>query len=211
MILGIIPARGGSKGIPRKNLCLLHGKPLVVWSIESAKKSKLLDRFFVSTDDDEIADVSRKAGAKVILRPEELAGDDTTTLEVMEYHLKHIDADTVVLLQPTSPIRGRVIDTAIQRFKSVGCDTLATGYMSTHVAWDVMEHGPRQKQKTYFHDDGCVYIFDSKVIKSGRWIGDKPHMMIIPTICNTEIDTLTDFWAVEGILWNILSRGVDGR
>jgi len=201
-VFGIIPARGGSKGIPRKNIKLLLGKPLIVWSIEAAKESRLIDDFIVSTDDDEITGIAVAAGATVIMRPPELATDDATTLDVMKHHLT--DADTIILLQPTSPVRvNRIIDTALSRFRVVECDTLASGYMSTHVAWGGTVHGPRQKQKAYFHDDGCIYIFKREVIAAGKWIGDKPHNMIVPAIYNLEIDTLADFWAVEGILEHV--------
>src|SRR5579863_8179754 len=102
MILGIIPARGGSKGIPRKNLKLIAGKPMVVWSIEAAKRSKKLDLFVVSTEDKEIAAVSEKAGAEVLWRPTELAQDGTTTSAVLQHIVKQEKPETLVLLQPTS-------------------------------------------------------------------------------------------------------------
>ena len=201
MTFGVIPARGGSKGVHRKNLRDLWERPLVVWSILAAKDAKHLDDFIVSTDDDEIAAVSEKYGAKVSRRPPELATDDATTLDVLKYHLDETRADTIVLLQPTSPVRvHRIIDCAIRRFRIAECDTLATGYMSTHVAWGAAEHGPRQRQQAYFHDDGCIYIFDRKVIEAGRWIGDRPHNLVVPPIFNLEIDTEADFWAVEGII-----------
>src|SRR3712207_4288147 len=86
--LGIIPARGGSKTVPRKNLKLLGGKPLIVWSIEAARASRELDRFIVSTDDDEIAAVAREHGAEVpFLRPAEFARDDTPDLPVFQQAL----------------------------------------------------------------------------------------------------------------------------
>src|SRR5712691_1233000 len=107
MILGIIPARGGSKGIPRKNLRPLLGKPLLAWSVEAAKESRRLDAFAVSTEDREIARVARQYGADVIERPPELASDEASTLAVLQHALKVRPADVLVLLQPTSPIRDR--------------------------------------------------------------------------------------------------------
>jgi hypothetical protein len=96
VILGVIPARGGSKGIPRKNVKSLCGKPLIAWSIEAAKKSKLLDRFVVSTEDEEITKVARKYGAEVIHRSPELAKDETLILAVLQDVLKKIDAKIVL-------------------------------------------------------------------------------------------------------------------
>jgi CMP-N,N'-diacetyllegionaminic acid synthase len=199
MILGIIPARGGSKSIPRKNIKLLAGKPLVVWTIESALESRRLDEFIVSTDDDEIAGICVSAGATVVMRPPELATDDSTTLDVIRHHMGN--ADVVVLLQPTSPIRGeRSIDKAITCFEKEQCDTLATGYMSTHYGWGVKPHGPRQKKEAFFKDTGSIFIFKREVIESNRWIGDKPYQMITPPMYNLDIDDESDFWAAEGII-----------
>ena len=83
MILGITPARGGSKGIPGKNIKEISGKPLIAWTIEAAKESQMIDRYVVSTEDEEIAEISREYGADVIERAPELATDEATTLSVL--------------------------------------------------------------------------------------------------------------------------------
>ncbi|MEA3494002.1 MAG: acylneuraminate cytidylyltransferase family protein, partial [Candidatus Margulisiibacteriota bacterium] len=130
MILGIIPARGGSKGIPRKNIKMIAGKPLIVWTIEAAKRSKLMDRFVVSTEDPEIAKIAREHGAEVVIRPAELATDEATTISALQHVLSQIDAKTVVLLQPTSPVREKgLIDRCIERFNETKVDNLATGFI----------------------------------------------------------------------------------
>ena len=123
-ILALIPARGGSKGIPRKNIRLFAGYPLIAWSIAAAKQSQLVTRVVVSTDDEEIAAVAREYGAETpFLRPSELAQDGTTDLPVFEHALKWLDAervegyrpDVIVQLRPTSPIRPRtMVDDAIR-------------------------------------------------------------------------------------------------
>lgn len=123
-ILAFIPARGGSKGIPRKNIRLFAGYPLIAWSIAAAKQSQLVTRVVVSTDDEEIAAVAREYGAETpFLRPIELAQDKTTDLPVFEHALKWLDAervegyrpDVIVQLRPTSPIRPRtMVDDAIR-------------------------------------------------------------------------------------------------
>jgi N-acylneuraminate cytidylyltransferase len=104
--LGIIPARGGSKGIPKKNIKPLNGKPLILYTIEAALKSNLT-KVVVSTDDEEIESISLQAGVGVIRRPEELAMDNTPTLPVLQHVLQSLseDYDAVMTLQPTSPLR----------------------------------------------------------------------------------------------------------
>ena len=211
MILGIIPARGGSKGISRKNLRRLDGHPLVGWAVMAAKASKLLDRFVVSTEDEEIAAVARAYRAEVLPRPLHLASDDSTLIEVVQHILQHIDAEVIVLLNPTSPIRvNNIIDRAIERFLSSGADSLATGYMSKHYEWGTVHEMPRQRRPGFFLADGCVYVHRAEVLQSGRWYGEKLERMIVPHYYNFDIDEEEDLWAVEGILSNLKERGYYG-
>ena len=196
MILGVIPARGGSKGIPRKNIKHFLGKPLISWSIDAALESKFLKNFLVSTEDKEIADIARLKGADVLDRPLKLAEDHATTVSVLQHVLEKVSADVIVLLQPTSPIRiNNIIDSAIKKFFDSDCDTLATGYISHQYEWGSFENVPRQKLKGYFHDDGNIYIFKSQVIRDGRWIGDKLCRMEVDPIYSLEIDNMAEFWA----------------
>ncbi|MFN4955881.1 MAG: cytidylyltransferase domain-containing protein, partial [Aphanizomenon sp.] len=111
-VIAIIPARGGSKGVPRKNIRLLGDKPLIAWTIETSLRSKILDRVIVSTDDHDIAELSVKVGAEIpFLRPSELAKDDTPDLPVYLHILDYLakqenyHPDVVVWLRPTSPLR----------------------------------------------------------------------------------------------------------
>ena len=104
MILGLIPARGGSKGVPRKNVREIAGKPLIAWTIEAAQLAETLNRLVISTEDEEIADIARRLGAEVLDRPAELATDDATTLSVWQHALSVIPADILVNLYPTSPV-----------------------------------------------------------------------------------------------------------
>jgi len=198
--LGVIPARGGSKGIPRKNIKEIAGKPLIAWTIEAAKASKKLDRFVVSTEDSEIASISKKYGAEVIDRPIELATDEATTLSVLQHVLSKIDADAVVILQPTSPVRDRgIIDKCIERFKDAKADSLATGFICKF-----MEYGTytqrRQDLKGFFYDDGNIYVIKSELIKNGILVGKKAERVETTREQNIEIDDDFDFWILEKIL-----------
>ena len=106
-LVAIIPARGGSKGIPNKNLREFKGKPLIQWTIEQAHKSEYIDRVVVSTDNNEIANISRKLGAEVpFIRPNYLAKDTSSMIETVIYTLDNLkEINDLILLQPTSPLR----------------------------------------------------------------------------------------------------------
>ena len=139
-ILGIIPARGGSKSIPRKNLVPVLGTPLISYSIRSAQQSKLLDAFLVSTDDAEIAEVARSCGADVpFLRPQEFARDDSPDLEFMCHALDWLETmrgwtpGIIVNLRPTGPLRtGEDIDRVIQLMLDTSCDSARTVSLPAH-------------------------------------------------------------------------------
>ncbi len=201
MILGLIPARGGSKRIKNKNLRLLKNLPLIWWSIEAGLRSKRLDCVVVSTDDDAIAGISAGFGAKVLKRPASLATDDATTISVLQHAVEELDPDVVVLLQPTSPIRPPgLIDRAIKQFFDSEADTLATGFISYQYAWATMPNMPQQKMKGFFYDDGNVYVHRAAHLRRGEWWGERLWQMMIGPEYNIEIDTEADFWAAEGIL-----------
>jgi CMP-N-acetylneuraminic acid synthetase len=200
MILGVTPARGGSKGIPKKNIKRICGKPLIVWTIEAAKQSKLLDRFVVSTDDEEIAGVSKKWGAEVINRPSALATDEATTIAVLQDLLTKVKADTVVLLQCTSPVRTPgLIDQCIEKYRDTGADAVATGYLCNIFEWGTYS-ARRQELSPFFHDDGNVYVINAKNIKQGDLFAGKRETVIVPHECSFEIDDEFDFWINEKIL-----------
>lgn len=200
MILGVTPARGGSKGIPRKNIKELCEKPLIAWTIEAAKRSKLLDRYVVSTEDEEIAEVAREYGAEVVYRPPELARDDTPTLPVLQDVLKKIDADVIVVLQATSPIRDPgLIDYCIKRFLDTGADSLATGFICKYYEYGTC-HQRRQDLKGFFYDDGNVYVIKADLVKVGDRFGKKMEKVVTTKNQNVEIDDEFDFWLTEQIL-----------
>lgn len=200
MILGITPARGRSKSIPRKNIKEVCGKPLIAWTIEAAQQSKLLDRYVISTEDEEIAKIAKRYGAEVIPRPKELAGDEVPTLPVLQHVLKKISADIVVLLQCTSPVREKgLIDYCIQRFLEKKADSLATGFVCKLYEWGSYDK-PRQELKGWFHDDGNVYVIRADLIREGNLWGEKMEKVIVSREENVEIDDQFDFWLAEQIL-----------
>ena len=124
-IVSIVPARGGSKGIPRKNIKLLNGKPVIFYSIEASKSCSLINKTYVSTEDDEISDISKDFGANIINRPLELASDTSSSIDVIIHALDYLEnkealPDAFVLLQPTSPLRTSVdIENAVNLFMTV--------------------------------------------------------------------------------------------
>lgn len=200
MILAITPARGGSKGIPGKNIKEIAGKPLIAWTIEAAGKSKLIDKYLISTEDTEIAEITKTYNAEISHRPVDLAADDTPTISVLQYAIEQIPCDIVVLLQATSPVRRPgLIDECIEEFKKNDYDSLATGFICKYI-----EYGKnilrRQDTRGFFYDDGNVYVINADIIKKGDRYGEKIGRKIISRWENMEIDDEFDFWMVEKIL-----------
>lgn len=209
MILGLIPARGGSKGVPNKNIKIINGKPLIVWTIERALQSRLIDEVIVSTDSEDIAAVAKENGARVMMRPAELATDTASTQDVMWYTLKKIPADILVLLQPTSPCRSEgLIDECIHEFIENDYDSLATGFMC-----DYKEYGsntlPRQQIEGFFYDDGNVYVIKADQILQGDRYGKKIGRKLISRYENAEIDDMYDFWLLGKILEKQQTEGLE--
>jgi CMP-N-acetylneuraminic acid synthetase len=200
MILGITPARGGSKGIPRKNIKPIAGLPLIAWTIEAAKRSKMIDRYIISTEDDEIDAVAKQWGAEVLKRPLELAQDDVTTVAVLQHALSIVECSAVILLQATSPVReDGLIDYCIKQFLDNDHDSLATGYYCK-----CLEYGENTKRRQdiegFFYDDGNVYVIKADLIRSGDRYGKKIGRVIPSRQESVEIDDDFDFWIAEHIL-----------
>jgi CMP-N,N'-diacetyllegionaminic acid synthase len=127
-VLALIPARGGSKGIPRKNLAPLAGRPLLAWTVDAALGSRAVTRTVVSTEDDEIAAAARELGAEVLARPPELAADETPMQPVIVHALDELEApEVLVLLQPTSPLRrAEHVDEAVDLLLATGADSVVS-------------------------------------------------------------------------------------
>ena len=200
MILGVIPARGGSRGVPRKNIKPLCGKPLLAWTIEAAQAASRLDRYLVSTEDAEIAAVARQWRAEVLDRPAPLATDEATTLSVLQDVLSRVPADVVVLLQATSPIRDPgLIDRCIERFLKTGADSLATGFICKQVPYGSSSQR-RQDIEGFFVDDGNVYVMKVDLVRAGDRYGRRVERMILDREQSLDIDDAFDFWLAEQLL-----------
>ncbi|OGZ35141.1 MAG: hypothetical protein A2V60_01455, partial [Candidatus Portnoybacteria bacterium RIFCSPHIGHO2_01_FULL_39_19] len=180
-ILAIIPARGGSKGIPKKNIRLLTNKPLIAYTIEAALKSKLLDRVIVSTEDKEIKEISKRYKAEVVKRPKKLSGDTTPMQSVLEHIISYLKKhgnykpNIIVLLQPTSPLRAaHHIDEAINKFLEEKYDSLLSVCPSHAFIWKInrstaicinydfkkrtRKQARRQDRKPEYKENGAIYI-----------------------------------------------------
>lgn len=198
-VLGLIPARGGSKGVPRKNIKLLNGKPLLAYTAESALNSKFLSKIVLSTEDAEIAEVGKSLGLEVpCLRPAELAADTTPTFSVLIHivdYLKKLGErfDSICLLQPTNPLRRTEdIDNCIEMMEKSGADSVISVLKVPHeynpkwVYWQnesgemVLSTGDsepisrRQDLPTAFHRDGSIYLTKTDVLQNyGNLYGKK--------------------------------------
>lgn len=224
--LGIIPARGGSKGVPRKNARLLHGQPLIAYTIEAARGAELLTRVILTTDDPEIAEIGRRYGADVpFLRPAELARDDTPMLPVIQHALRFLEDagdrfDAVCLLQPTNPLRdASLIDRCLTAYRESGADTLVTVLPVPHeynphwvyfqtadgsLRLSTGEKIPitrRQELPPAYHREGSVYITRRDVLMERNTIyGDRLIGFPVSPEQSVNIDTLDDWLKAEELL-----------
>lgn len=219
----LIPARGGSKGVPRKNIRTIGGKPLIVWSIEQGLSASTVASVYVSTDDDEIARVARAAGADVIMRPTELSGDEATTESAISHFLSQLGyqqclPDNIILLQCTSPIRpAGSIDAAFDHFRDHGADSLLSVSPNHRFLWKLNDEGfgvpenydphqrpRRQDIRDSFQENGSIYIFSRDCFERfGNRLGGKIVLYNMPDEASQEIDTVTDFFIVEALMKKI--------
>ena len=229
-ILAIITARGGSKGIPGKNIKSFLGKPLLSWTIREAKKSRYLDKVIVSTDSPAIAAVASKFGADVpFLRPHALARDCATQMDVVIHALtffkeRYIDFDVVVVLQPTSPLREYIdIDRAIEMlFKKNAeavisvCEAFTTpcwmnvlptsGCMNNFLGTG-FKSKPRQRLSRYFQLNGAVYAgFIKHIVKHKSFHGKRTFAYIMPKERSIDIDDMFDFQCAQALLEKRLKK-----
>ncbi len=199
--LAIIPARGGSKGLPRKNVRPVAGKPLIAYSVEAARRSRFVTRVVVSTDDEEIAQAARAAGADVpFTRPAELSHDLAPTEPVLQHALKYVEevdrqpVDIVLFLQPTDIFRsGGIVDKCIARLiEDPSLDTVFPGFPTHKNYWRKVDgqwvklaadikYGPRQKREHLYREDtGIACASRARVIRAGRRVGDRIDIIPYP-------------------------------
>ena len=220
-IIAIIPARGGSKGVPRKNVRPLAGKPLIAHSIQDAQESTLIDHVYVSTDDQEIATVSTQYGAKIIDRPAELANDTASSESALIHAIEalenqNINPDLLVFLQCTSPIRtGADIDQAIAKLNAQQADSLLSVSPSHRFLWEEVNgvaksinydyrHRPRrQDMNPQYVENGSIYVFKPWVLKEHQnRLGGKIALYVMSEMAALEIDTIDDFRMIEFLTGN---------
>ena len=222
-ILAIIPARGGSKSIPRKNLQPILGKPMLYYSLEACHKSKYITRYVVSTEDLEIKQMCESLGTEVIDRPIELAQDETKTAPVMVHVVEELEKqgykpDYIVLIQPTSPFRtAEVIDNARDyMFSKIDCDSCFSGVALgvTHAKWkerhdgelealyDYRERPRRQDVEQHYNmycENGAFYAIKYDVFKKIEdFVGEKPCIFL--TDIRVDVDEPKDIELAENML-----------
>lgn len=225
-VVGLIPARGGSKGVPRKNLRLLGGRPLLSWTADTALSASSLERVVLSTDDPEIAAAGRYLGLDVpFLRPPELAADDTPTLDVVIHALNWLERsgdqyDALVLLQPTSPFRSPdLIDQAVKILQEQDATSVITvrpvpHRYNPHWVFQPDERGVlrlatgdkeplprRQLLPEAYIRDGRLYAVRTQVaLKQGTLYGDRCMPLYQCDVEDINLDTLEDFATAERLL-----------
>lgn len=226
--LTIIPARGGSKGIPKKNIIDVSGKPLIAYTIEpaiQALQEGLVDKVIVSTDSEEIAEAARKYGAEVpFLRPGSISGDKAKSIEFIQHAMQYYDAqgeqfDAVLLLQPTSPLRTlEDIREAIHLYKESDNDSLISCYEEEYindlVIYKLDKDGKtsipvsplhnkgvrRQDHGSTYVRNGCIYITRRDLTEKGFVIGDNPLMLVMEKNRSVNVDTLEDLELLRKLL-----------
>ena len=206
MILGVIPARGGSKGIKHKNLYPLCGEALIEYTIEAAQKSSLAD-FILTTDDIEIA----KHYYHCILRPPELAQDDTPMLPVIQHAVEQYGklVDAVMILQPTSPLRTTEdINTTIALFNKGNAECLVSVCNGVHPMKSytldgkpIMEQIPYDKHlHGCYTRNGAIFIVSKKLLDSGRLFDDHPLLYVMPKTRSIDIDDYEDMEIAKALI-----------
>lgn len=220
-VLAIIPARGGSKGLPRKNIINLLHKPLIAWSIEASLKSKYITKTVVSSDDDEILSVAKEFGADVLKRDAALAQDDVKTEPVLLDVIEKLGEayDYIVLLQATSPLRtAQHIDEAFEQLLEQKAKALISVYEPNHSALkaflvdennclkgvvnDEYPFSPRQLLPKTYYPNGAIYIINTKDFLKHQqlFIKGQTTFYLMEKKQSQDIDTLKDLEEVEALL-----------
>lgn len=219
-LLGLIPARGGSRGIPRKNIRNVCGKPLLAYSIEASLEASCIDRTVVSTDDEEIGQIARDYGADVpFRRPDELATDEAPTEPVVEHALQYFmderdtSFETVAVLQPTSPLRTPDdLDDAFSKFEGSGADSLVSVFEDESYRWEQTNDGARRKNYTggrirrqekepEYVENGAIYMAKSEpFLETGDLQVGRTELFVMDRLSSVDVDEPAELELVEHIL-----------
>ncbi len=219
-VLAIIPARGGSKGLPNKNILPLAGKPLISWTIDAARQSQAIDRCVLSTDSPAIAGVAEECGCEVpFLRPAYLASDEATTLDTILHTLDNVERhDLLVVLQPTSPLRKAAdIDAAITLMlqqKARSCVSVTRADKSPHwmfhrdplgklqpVLTDPANASRRQDLEAVYVLNGAIYVAETDFVREEKvFFNPDSVSYLMPKERSIDIDDRMDFMLAEQLL-----------
>jgi len=218
-VLGLIPARGGSKDVPRKNIRELAGIPLIAHSIQAGREAAAIDSVVLSTDDKEIANVAESHGARVpFMRPGELATDEASTAPVITHALETLhnageEYDTFVLLQPTSPLRTAIhIDEAYSLYEESDADSVISVYPTYDTRWERTPKGAkklnytdaakrRQDRDPEYVINGAIYVTDvEQFLQTEETITGMTKMYEMTERESVDIDTPFDLWLAEQII-----------
>lgn len=222
-ILAIIPARGGSKRLPRKNVLDLAGKPLIAWTIGASIKSNYIDKVLVTTDDEEILNISKEFGVDTIKRPEQLANDTSTTFDAIKHAIDNCEKyDYIVLLQPTSPLRNeKHIDEAIELLESKNADAIVSVCEMDHSPlWsntlddnlsmksflkDEVLNERSQDLEKYYRLNGAIYICKRKELLKQKsfFLKDNIFAYKMDKESSVDIDEEIDFKIAEVLVKNV--------
>lgn len=217
-VLAVVPARGGSKGIPSKNIRPVAGKPLLVYTIEEARNARCIDRLVVSTDSDEIAKVAREAGVEVIMRPASLATDDAPTELALIHALDTLkaadgyDPDAVMTLEPTSPLRtSRLIDRCVETLASQNADSVLT-VIETRECFGTIVDGRfdylvknqarrRQDREPLYRESSTVYLTRVKTLRDRQSVlGERLYPVVVEPEEAIDINSPLDLAVAEAVM-----------
>lgn len=226
-MLALIPARGGSKGLPGKNIKMFNGQPLISYTIQAAREAEIIDRIIVSTDDPDIASIAREYGAEIpFMRPSELAADDSPALDAYLYTLDRLSKeegkkyDDVVILLPTAPLRtSHDIDQASKIFFEKNADSVISvvetphppewfkliddkGVLRNYRTGEGVENNRNRQEypKTYI-PNGAIFIFKTSFLKEKRtYYSDKTFPYLMAKEKSIDIDDIVDFTCAEVLM-----------
>ncbi|WP_299702419.1 acylneuraminate cytidylyltransferase family protein [uncultured Pontibacter sp.] len=221
-MIAIIPARGGSKGLPNKNIKPLLSKPLIAYTIEAALKAESVNDVIVSTDSEEIAAIAKQYGASIpFLRPSSLATDESIAIDTYLYTINRlqeessVELENIMVLLPTCPLRNsNDIDAAAELFFEKKADSVISYTQEHHpIYWhkqvdenlrfvnlfdDLLKN--RQELKPTYYPNGAIYIFRKSLLQERRYFSEKSYAYIMPRVRSVDIDTIDDFEYTEYLM-----------